>query len=157
MRCDDFQNLIIEGQVEGQVAEHLAHCPTCREFARDYELLRTGLRVLAAEPAPEPSWGFAARLLRQLAAASEGERREKEFFERVGRRVVYVASLVALVIVLALALPTSGPFRGPTTAEFTLAQSENGSAINPLFADEIAASQDVSILPVWMEGGTNER
>lgn len=156
MRCEDFRNLIAMEQAGDEVAEHLARCPACREFARDNELLGAGLRLLAAEPAPEPSWGFAARLLRQLEAARERDYSAMEFFEKAGRRVVYAASLVALLVVLALALPSSGPFRGPTTAEFTLAQSDNGTVINPLLADESAVTQDVNIMPAWMEDSTDE-
>jgi anti-sigma factor RsiW len=126
MRCEEVRKIIAEDWPEeapAAVREHLAGCPACDALARDDRLVRAGFHALAAEPAPEPSWGFSTRLLRRLqeSPAQEGA----EFLERVGRRVVYATFLLALTLLLALALPSSGPLRGPTTADLYLAQSES--------------------------------
>ncbi|MGD0921217.1 MAG: hypothetical protein ABSA70_05545 [Terriglobia bacterium] len=138
MRCEEVRKIIAEDWPEeapAAVREHLAGCPACDALARDHRLVRTGFHALAAEPAPEPSWGFSTRLLRRLQESPERE--GAEFLERVGRRVVYATFLLALTLLLALALPSSGPLRGPTTAELYLAQSEVVTAGNdPIFTGE---------------------
>jgi hypothetical protein len=126
MRCEDVHRIIAEDwpeEIPAAVREHLAGCPGCGALAREYGLVRAGFRALAAEPVPEPSWGFAVRVLRRLeeSPVPEGE----EFLERVGKRVVYASFLLALTLLLALALPSSGPLRGPTAADFYLAQQES--------------------------------
>jgi hypothetical protein len=126
MRCEEVRKIIAEDWPEetpAAVREHLAGCPVCDGLARDHRLVRAGFHALAAEPAPEPSWGFSTRLLRRLQESPERE--GAEFLERVGRRVVYASFVLALTLLLALALPSSGPLRGPTTAELYLAQSES--------------------------------
>ena len=138
MRCEEVRKIIAEDWPEetpAAVREHLAGCPVCDSLARDHRLVRAGFHALAAEPAPEPSWGFSTRLLRRLQESPERE--GAEFLERVGRRVVYATFLLALTLLLALALPSSGPLRGPTTAELYLAQSEVVIAGNdPVFTGE---------------------
>ena len=87
----------------------------------DYELPP---ELIAQEPAPDPSLGFPARVVRRLEDAAIQDRSEAEFFERVGRRFVYATLLLTLTLLLALALPASGPLRGPTTADLAMTQSE---------------------------------
>jgi hypothetical protein len=126
MRCEDVHRIIVEDwpeEIPAAVREHLAGCPGCGALAREYGLVRAGFRALAAEPVPEPSWGFAVRVLRRLEESPVPE--GAEFLERVGKRVVYASFLLALTLLLALALPSSGPLRGPTAADFYLAQQES--------------------------------
>jgi hypothetical protein len=138
MRCDEVRRIIVEdwpAEVPAAAREHLRSCHGCATLARDYELVRAGLRALASEPVPEPSWGFSTRLLRRLQESSERE--GAEFLERVGRRVVYATLLLTLTLLLALALPPSGPLRGPTAADLYLAQAEVVTAGNaPIYTGE---------------------
>jgi len=90
-------------------------------------MLRAGLAALSQEPVPQPSLGFGARLIRRLESVRGPGSAAAEFFERVGRRFVLAGLLLAMLFVLALALPSSGPFRGPATAEVYLAQPEPGA------------------------------
>lgn len=126
MRCEEVHRILLEDwpeEISAAVREHLAGCPGCDALAREYGLVRAGFRALAAEPAPEPSWGFSTRLWRRLEKSPDEE--GPEFLERVGRRVVYASFLLALTLLLALALPSSGPLRGPAAADFYLAQQES--------------------------------
>lgn len=126
MQCRDLRERVDEwwaGERSPEVREHLASCPACEAYLRDARLVRAGFRVLAEEPAPEPSVGFAARLVRALGEATEG-RAAEEFLERVGRRFVYATSLLTLIALLALMLPASGPFRAPASSNLLVPQPE---------------------------------
>ncbi len=115
MRCEDVREKIdtLWGEeIPGDVREHLAGCRDCEGYARDARLIRSGFRLLAEDSAPEATLGFATRLLRQLQAPSP-EEVAAAFLERVGKRFVYAAGLLTLGLLLALALPASGPVRGP--------------------------------------------
>lgn len=158
MRCDEIRQIIIEdwpAEIPAAVREHLAGCPGCEALVRDYGLVRAGFRALATEPVPEPSWGFSTRVLRRLAESPEQE--SGEFLERVGRRVVYATCLLALTLLLALALPSSGPLRGPTTADLYLAQSEVVMAGNtPVYTGEFSETNGV-ILVAPENGGAGKK
>ena len=80
-----------------------------------------------------------------------------EFLERAGRRVVYATCVLALTLLLALALPSSGPLRGPTTAELYLAQSEEVTAGSiPIFTGELPSNNGAT--PVAPENsGTGKK
>jgi hypothetical protein len=140
MRCEEVHRILLEDwpeEISATVREHLAGCPACGALARECGLVRAGFRALAAEPVPGPSWGFAARVLRRLeeSPAPEG----LEFLERAGRRVVYASFALALTLLLALVLPSSGPLRGPTVADFYLAQQESVTiASDPILTGELA-------------------
>ena len=159
MQCKDVRRSLLEGWPQDtpeSIRSHLSACPECSICARDWGLLRAGFQALASEPTPEPSWGFTARLLRRLeevpgqAAFTEG------FLERVGRRVVYAAGVLALMLLLVLALPSSGPLRGPTAAELYSAQTESATVgNNSLFADEPAEGFEVQ--PGTSENGGIEK
>jgi anti-sigma factor RsiW len=139
MRCEEVHRIFVEDwseEISAPVREHLAGCPACGTLAREYGLLRAGLRALAAQPAPEPSWGFATRVLRRLEETRDEA--SGEFLERAGRRVVYATCILALTLLLALVLPSSGPVRGPTTTDLYLAQSEELTAMSsPIFLGEL--------------------
>jgi len=154
MRCEQARDILIENPAAAPVREHLGQCPACQSFAKDLDLLQGGFQALAVAPIPEPSIGFSTRVLRRLVESPVPN--PADFFETIGRRVVCAASLVALIFLMALALPTSGPFRGPTAAEFTLARPEAGSISNPVFDDGQIASQDLNPLPAVQNGATSE-
>ncbi len=150
MRCDVVRRALEEGGLEeadSPVREHLRTCPACESFARDWRLVRAGLRALREESAPQPTLGFAARVVRRLAESAETSPAE-QFLEMVGRRVVYATLLLTLTLVLALALPSSGPLRGPTAAD--LLSAERGPEVvmagnDPVFGYEFA--EDVILAP----------
>jgi len=149
MRCKEVQDRIVDGQWEAPVRTHLAACTACRAFAADWEQLEAALRGLGMETGPEPSWGFAARVLRRL---EESSREELEFVERAGRRAVYAAGLVAFVIWLAVALPSPGPLRGPAPAELSPTHAQAARPAASVFASDVDEGEDLSPLPVALNG-----
>src|SRR5438034_965507 len=73
-------------EVPAWVREHVASCAACQAWARDWRLIRAGLRLLAREPVPGASPGFAARLARKLEGLAAEGARSGEFWERAGRQ-----------------------------------------------------------------------
>lgn len=135
MVCKDVEEILAETGPEGfppPLREHVAGCPGCGVLVRDWRLVRAGFLALAQEPAPEASWGFAARLVRRLQEARVRGGMAADFFERAGRRVVFATLLLALTALIGLALPSSGPLRGPATPEAYLAPPENTVAENEI-------------------------
>jgi hypothetical protein len=157
VRCKNAQDILISGGADVRVTEHLQVCPVCQGFARDYENLQEGWHALTARPAPEPSWGFAQRVLRRLEELPAGADAEENFFERVGRRVVYAASFLALILLIALALPSSGPLRSPMPTELIVAQTDRLNAQVPVFAEDAADSPEANPTPIDPNEGTNSR
>jgi hypothetical protein len=125
MRCQEI-NEIVESGAEWTPAlrEHLKNCPACAAMARDAARLRAGLAVLRNEQPPEPSWGFAQRVMQRLTEVAE-QGVGQEFFERAGRRVVFATLVVTLMALLSLVLPSSGPLRGPDHPTALFAQPES--------------------------------
>jgi anti-sigma factor RsiW len=120
MRCKEVREILGESgitEAPPEVREHLGRCPACEAYTRDWKTLHAGLRVLAAEPAPEPMLGFTARVLRRLEEATGTFPSSEELLERAGRRMVYATLLLALVLMLALVLPASGPVRTQASTE----------------------------------------
>ncbi len=151
MRCKELRKMLLEGwsqELPESSRAHLSGCVECRRYARDLGLVRGGFLALAQEPVPEPSWGFTERLLRRLDEAPDKANLTEEFLERVGRRVVYVAGMLALMLLLVLAVPSSGPLRGPTAAELDWGQSEVASMGNDVdFSDESLDSSEAVQMP----------
>jgi len=119
MRCElvreEFDKLW-EGEATAEVRQHLTQCGACARYYRDLRLVREGLRLWKREEAPQPSLGFAERLIRQLGDLSKAPS-VGDFFERVGRRFVYATLVLTCLALLALALPATGPVRGLTVAD----------------------------------------
>lgn len=142
MRCEEVRKTLLEGwsqELEEPARTHLSTCTECRLYARDLGLLRGGFQALAQEPVPEPSWGFSQRLLRRLEEGADAQNVAEEFFERVGRRVVYVAGMLALVLLLVLGVAPSGPLQTASAGELYSAQAEAvETGNNSLFTDEPA-------------------
>lgn len=139
MHCRQILKLVLEDGAERspQVEQHLRDCATCATYARQWAELRTGLHRIAEEAAPEPSLGFAARLVRRLRdVAAEAQGREASL-ERTGRRFVWAGLMATLLLVLGLLVPPSGPVRSPSAAEMDAAQPEAVAAQNyPLFSSQ---------------------
>jgi hypothetical protein len=160
MRCEDAHAMLIEGEGGEQSAAlraHVAMCAACQAYARDMEGLRAGFRALAAQAAPEPSWGFAARLVRRLDELEE-KSRGADFLEQVGRRVVYAAGLLTLLLLLALVLPASSPLRGPTTSELYWAQADTAVLTNySILPDETLAGRELNSQAPGVNGAEGKR
>lgn len=152
MRCEEAREFLEELKVQelpAHLREHLSVCAQCAEYARGWPLVRAGFEALAAEPAPEPSLGFATRLLRRLGETAEELCSREGALERAGRRMVYIALLATLTVLLALVLPSSGPFRETAAQDLYLAQADFSAAgQDPVFApdsrESIAASPESS-------------
>jgi hypothetical protein len=137
MRCGKARRRLLEADAVGRppaLEDHFQHCPDCAAFEQDWGRLRTGLRRAAQDPPPEPSFGFATRLAFRLQAALAEQRAGALFLERAGRRSVYAALVAALLLVLAVLVPRSGPVRAPSTADIYLAEPEAVAARDyPIF------------------------
>lgn len=159
MRCKEVEAILEEaGQklLSEPIREHLSGCSACRGMWRDLLLLRSGFAALAEDPAPQASHGFGARLIRRLEFVHDPGSAAAEFFERVGRRFVLAGLLLAMLFILALVLPSSGPLRGPATAEVYLAQPEPGTQREaPILGDEFSDSNETT--PVDLSNGSSKR
>jgi hypothetical protein len=124
MRCDDVRMILGEAKAEelsGAVRQHLDGCRECSAWWREWHLVSAGFQALAEEQVPEPSLGFATRVIRRLEKGAETGWGVGDFFERAGRRVVWATLVVTLSALLALVLPSSGPVRGPSEPDYLLA------------------------------------
>lgn len=140
MRCRKARRLVLEhGGRSAFLEEHISTCPACAAYAREWAGLRSGIRGLAMQPVPEPSAGFASRLVRNLQEASGAQRAGEFFLERVGRRFVYAALLAALLLFGVLVVPRSSPVRSaPVAAEVSAVQPETIAAQNyPIYSGQI--------------------
>jgi hypothetical protein len=126
MRCDHIRDRLDdlwEGEATAEIRQHLKQCATCAGYYRDLRLVRSGFRLLKREEAPEPSLGFAQRLVRRLGEMSKAPS-VADFFERVGRRFVYATLVLTCLAVLAVALPPTGPVRGLSAADIQISAQE---------------------------------
>ncbi len=150
MRCSEVQGMIVSVALNAAAREHLLSCTQCQAYARDSESLETGLALLAQDTLPEPSWGFAARVLRRLDEAPE---RIWEPFEAIGRRVVILASALAMTVVVVLALSSSGPLRSGGQQTFSWTRADATYSAETLLAGGVDENEDVNLLPVSANGG----
>ena len=149
MRCNDVRerlDILWEGQQPGELREHLAQCAACSRYHRDLRLVRAGFHLLKQEEVPEPSLGFAERLVRQLGEISKAPN-VADFFERVGRRFVYATLALALLAVLALALPSTGPVQSLSAADIQVPAQEASLA----YSDPMGAGLQETPEPVPVE------
>jgi anti-sigma factor RsiW len=118
MRCRQFRKLMLDEAWahSPDVEEHLKTCASCAAEAQQWAKLRSGLRLVAEQPAPEPSLGFARRVARSLQDPSFAGRLADLSLVSVGRRFVYAALTAALLLVLGVLVPASGPVRSPSAA-----------------------------------------
>ncbi|MEJ2009914.1 MAG: hypothetical protein P8Z30_17455 [Acidobacteriota bacterium] len=125
MRCDVVRQMVEEGiERPPAVQAHMASCPDCQEYLRQWEVVRTGLVALRESELPEPSIGFTTRVIRRLEDASTEIQAGQQFLDQIGRRFVYGTLMVALMILLALVIPSSGPYRSSGISDSILAQSQ---------------------------------
>lgn len=127
MQCDDVRAILEErgerGAPEGALS-HLSSCTLCAEWLKDWRMMSEGFRLLAQDAGPEPSWGFAERVVRRLDEPAEPRRGAADPIERAGRRVVWATLTLTLTAVLALIVPSSGPVRAASEPEYLLVQPQ---------------------------------
>lgn len=126
MICDEVRERLAnlwDSEVEADIRCHLAQCAECRHYHVNLRLVRSGFRQLRLDEAPEPSLGFAERVVRQLGDLSKAPS-VAEFFELVGRRFVYATLVLTFVALLAMALPATGPVRGLTSNDIQITSQE---------------------------------
>lgn len=125
MRCDVVRKMVEEGiELPAGIQAHLASCSACADYVRQWEFVRAGLVALRIEEPPPASLGFTERLIRRLERARADSQTGQQFIVEAGRRVVYATLLVALILILSLVLPSSGPWRTPQAAESILSEPE---------------------------------
>lgn len=133
MRCKSVRDVLsspANGAAPEAVNQHLERCQRCRSYAADCAKLRAGMRGLAAEPQPEPSWGFSARVLRRLGSETAERLASPEFLESAGRRVILATLVLVFTLLLAMILPSSGPVRTPARTVAYWPQTETASVAN---------------------------
>jgi hypothetical protein len=139
MRCGQVRKTVMEetGIRSAAVQEHLRTCRSCSAYLRQWDVLESGFQGLAAQAAPEPSVGFARRVVRSLPDPGVAGRMIDLSLVRAGRRFVYAALTTALLLVLGLLVPASGPVRSPSEA-VDAAQPETVAAQNyPIFSGRL--------------------
>jgi anti-sigma factor RsiW len=139
MRCRQVRRFALDevGAKSPAVQEHLRACASCATYLQQWAKLRTGLRRVAEESAPDPSLGFARRVTRSLQDPSFAGRLTDLSLVSAGRRFVYAALTAALLLVLGLLVPASGPVRSPAAA-IEPAQPEAVAAQNyPIFSGRL--------------------
>jgi hypothetical protein len=129
MRCDAVRQIVEEGlNRQPAVQAHVESCSMCKEYLRHWEMLHTGLVALRVEEPPEPSIGFTTRVMRRL----ENSPFEfgQQFIDQIGRRMVYATLMVALMLLLVLVLPPSGPYRSSGVSQSVLVQAQVATLSN---------------------------
>jgi hypothetical protein len=157
MTCDDVRAILEEtgerAAPEGVLA-HLSSCATCAEWLKDWRTMTEGFRLLAQDVGPEPSWGFAERVVRRLDDSVDPLRGAVDLIERAGRRVVWATFAMTLAAVLALIVPSSGPVRAASEPEYLLVQPQSASGQNEqiLDVDNVDDSASQAVQPAAPSG-----
>jgi hypothetical protein len=116
-------------------------------------MVRAGFHLLQREEAPEPSLGFAERLVRRLGEVSKAPS-VADFFELAGRRFVYATLALTLLALLALAVPSTGPVQSLSAADIQVPAQE----ASLIYSDPMGAGLQESpdLAPVETPTFTNE-
>jgi len=131
MRCDAVRQTVEEGLNRTPAVEaHVESCAACKEYLRKWQRVRAGLVALRAEEPPDPSLGFTPRLMRRLADSSADLQLGQQFIDQIGRRFVYASLMVALMVLLILALPSTGPLRSSGVNQSVLVQAQMATLSN---------------------------
>jgi hypothetical protein len=144
MKCQEARAYMetVEGRGAPEVLRHAETCAECRRYLASLKLSQGGLKLLAHEPPPEPSLGFAQRLVRQLDSPETRRRLGEEVLVRAGRRFALASLLAMLLVLMGLVLPSNSPMRGPGSAESYLAPQPQMATLreDPLFPDTAATN-----------------
>lgn len=131
MRCDAVRQIVEEGMTSTPaVKAHVESCVSCRDYLHRWEQVRAGLIALRAEAPPEPTLGFTTRLMRRMENAPDEFQFGQQLMDQIGRRVVYATLMVALMLGLVLALPSSGPLRSSGISNSVLVQTQVATLAN---------------------------
>jgi|GEM_PF-434839 len=131
MRCDAVRKTVEDGMARTPAVQvHIESCSGCKEYLRKWETLQSGLVAMRDDEPPEPSIGFTIRLMRRLENASPEFQFGPQFIDQIGRRVVYATLMVALMLAMILALPSSGPFRSSGISESVFVQTQVATLAN---------------------------
>jgi hypothetical protein len=131
MRCEAVRQTVEEGMTRTPAVQvHIESCSGCKDYLRKWELLRASLMAVREEEPPEPSIGFTTRLMRLLENAPPEFQLGQQLIDQVARRVVYATLMVAFMLALLLALPSSGPLRSSGISESILVQSQDATLAN---------------------------
>lgn len=145
MRCDVVREMFEEGVgTQPDVQSHLASCAACSEYAREWESICEGFARLRKEEPPEPSFGFAMRVVHQLERNARKTPWGPQFLVQAGKRVVFATLLVAFLFLLALILPSSGPVRSAGVSESVLSQPEVAALSNDQILNDQSLGVDAS-------------
>ncbi len=159
MSCDDIRNrldTLWDEEEPRELREHLASCGGCAAYRRDLRLVRAGMTLWKRDAAPAPSVGFANRLVRQLGELGKAPR-VADFFERVGRRFVYATLALAMLALLALAVPSTGPIHSLTVADIQVPEQEASLAYSdPIGTAGPQETPDALTVEVPAPAATNE-
>lgn len=131
MRCDNVRQIVEENMTRTPAVQaHVESCSGCKEYLRKWETLRAGLVALRSEQPPEPTVGFTARMMRRLENAPSEFPFGQQLVDQIGKRVVYATLMVALMLGLLLALPSSGPLRSSGISESILVENQVATLAN---------------------------
>ena len=131
MRCDAVRLTVEEGLARTPAVQvHIESCSGCKEYLRKWEMLQAGMVAMRGEDPPEPSVGFTSRLMRRLENASPEFQFGQQIMDQIARRVVYATLMVALMVGLILALPSSGPLRSSGISDSVFVQAQGATVTN---------------------------
>lgn len=131
MRCDAVRQIVEEGMARTPAVQvHIESCSDCKEYLSKWEMLQAGLAAMREDEPPEPSIGFTSRLMRRLENAPSEFQFGQQLIEQIGRRVVYATLMVALMLGLILALPSSGPLRSSGISQSVFVQTQMATLAN---------------------------
>lgn len=131
MRCETVRQTVEEGLARTPAVQvHIESCSGCKEYLGKWEMLQAGLVAMREDDPPEPSVGFTTRLMRRLENAPSEFQFGQQLIDQIGRRVVYATLMVALMLGLILALPSSGPLRSSGISQSVFVQTQMATLAN---------------------------
>lgn len=150
MNCKEVQDGIVDGNLSALAHAHLADCPECQAVARDAEALTAGLKLLAADAPPEPSWGFAGRVLARL---DETPSRFFEPFEVIGRRAVFAAGALAMTLLMLAVFSIGGTLGGDAGGSLALTRNGASDTADVLLAGGVDEYEELNVIAELVNGG----
>lgn len=131
MRCDAARQIVEEGLARTPAVQvHIESCSDCKEYLRKWDLLQAGLAAMREDEPPDPSVGFTSRLMRRLENAPSEFQFGQQLIDQIGRRIVYATLMVAVMLGLILALPSSGPLRSSGISQSVFVQPQMATLAN---------------------------
>lgn len=144
MRCEQAREMAWDAGAEGlpdSAKQHMESCAACRFYAGHLATARAGFRSLGREEAPDPSWGFSARVLRRLNEEIPSRRAAPEILESAGRHVILATLVLVFALLLVMIVPASGPVRRQPSLNTYWSQAETATTT------EVSYSTDWNSVP----------